>query len=79
MIDDLLLHLVCFRGTMQLQEPKYIGIRPLTATEEKQRIPQLDLDACLSLLLANLRGVKVSAVETLVDRRYLIENSASHC
>ncbi|KAM6491983.1 hypothetical protein JOM56_012621 [Amanita muscaria] len=80
MIDDLLLHFACFRGTMQLQEPKYVGIRPLTATEAKQRMPQLDLDACLSLLLANLRGVEVSARETLVDRRrYLIENSPSYC
>ncbi|KAM6503620.1 hypothetical protein JOM56_000563 [Amanita muscaria] len=57
-IDDLLLHLACFRGAIQLQEPKYIGIRPLTATEEKQRIPQLDLDACLSLLLPNLKGLE---------------------
>ncbi|KAM6501591.1 hypothetical protein JOM56_001568 [Amanita muscaria] len=58
MIDDLLLHLARFRGAIQLQEPKYIGICPLTATEEKQRISQLDLDACLSLLLTNLRGAK---------------------
>ncbi|KAM6491980.1 hypothetical protein JOM56_012618 [Amanita muscaria] len=58
MIDDLLLHLTCFRGAIQLQEPKYVGIRPLTATEEKQRIPQLDLDDCLSLLLADLKGLE---------------------
>ncbi|KAM6491054.1 hypothetical protein JOM56_013293 [Amanita muscaria] len=59
-IDDLLLHLACFRGTAQSQEPKYVGIRPLTAMEEKQDIPQLDLDTCLSLLLAELRSVKLS-------------------
>ncbi|KIL63122.1 hypothetical protein M378DRAFT_728741 [Amanita muscaria Koide BX008] len=58
MIDALLLHLACFRGAIQLQEPKYVGIRPLTATEEKQRIPQLDLDACLALLLASLKGLE---------------------
>ncbi|KAM6492937.1 hypothetical protein JOM56_011071, partial [Amanita muscaria] len=58
-IDDLLLHLACFRGTTQLQEPKYVGIRSLTAMEEKQSIPQFDLDACLSSLLAELRSVEV--------------------
>ncbi|KAM6492922.1 hypothetical protein JOM56_011056 [Amanita muscaria] len=57
-IDDLLLHLSCFRGTTRLQEPKHVGIRPLTAMEEKQDIPQLDLDTCLSLLLAELRSVE---------------------
>ncbi|KAM6493171.1 hypothetical protein JOM56_011305 [Amanita muscaria] len=60
MIDGLLLHLAWFRGTTQLQEAKYVGIRPLTAMEEKESIPQLDLDACLSLLLANLRGIELS-------------------
>ncbi|KIL64571.1 hypothetical protein M378DRAFT_163021 [Amanita muscaria Koide BX008] len=58
MIDVLLLQLAWFRGTTQLQEPKYVDIRPLTTMEEKQIIPQLDLNACLSLLLANLRGVE---------------------
>ncbi|KAM6492945.1 hypothetical protein JOM56_011079 [Amanita muscaria] len=58
MIDDLLLHLGCFRGAIQLQEPKYVGIRPLTAVEQRQSIPQLDLDTCLSLLLAELRSVE---------------------
>ncbi|KIL54588.1 hypothetical protein M378DRAFT_174158 [Amanita muscaria Koide BX008] len=58
MIDDLLLHLTMLRGTAQSHEPKYVGLRPLTAIEERKSIPQLDLDACLSLLLANLRGVE---------------------
>ncbi|KIL57339.1 hypothetical protein M378DRAFT_395865 [Amanita muscaria Koide BX008] len=60
MIDDLLLHFILLRGTAQPQELKYVGLRPLTAIEERQGIPQLDLDACLSLLLANLRDVEVS-------------------
>jgi hypothetical protein len=58
--NDLFLHLAWFRATIQLEETKYVDIHPLTAMEEKQSIPQLDLDACLSLLLANLRGVEVS-------------------
>ncbi|KIL55684.1 hypothetical protein M378DRAFT_173426 [Amanita muscaria Koide BX008] len=57
-IDYLLLHLACFRGTTQLQELKYVGIRPLIPIEQKQKIPQLDLDTCLSLLLAELRSVE---------------------
>ena len=60
MIDDLLLHLALHRGKIRLQEPKYFGLRPLTPMEEKQSIPQLDLDACLSLLLDCLRGIEVS-------------------
>ncbi|KIL58438.1 hypothetical protein M378DRAFT_317348 [Amanita muscaria Koide BX008] len=58
MIDDLLLHLGWFRGAVHLQEQVYIGIRPLTASEERQSIPELDLDACLSLLFANLSAVE---------------------
>ena len=65
MIDDLLLHLAWFQGTIQSQEQMYVGIRPLTTMEERQSIPQLDLEACLSLLLANLRGVQVSGRETI--------------
>ena len=59
MIDDLILHLALLGRETQLQEPRYVGIRPLTATEEKESIPQLGLDACLSLLLATLRSVEV--------------------
>ncbi|KIL62942.1 hypothetical protein M378DRAFT_12463 [Amanita muscaria Koide BX008] len=57
MIDDLVLRLGWFRA-IQLQELKYVGIRPLTAMEERQSICQFDLDTCLSLLLGNLGGVE---------------------
>ncbi|KAM6492943.1 hypothetical protein JOM56_011077, partial [Amanita muscaria] len=66
MIDDLLLHLGWFRGAVQLQEQVYIGIRPLTASEERQRIPELDLDACLSLLFANLSAVELPLKEDTI-------------
>ena len=67
MIDDLLLHLACLRGSTQLQEPKHVGIRPLTPMEEREKIPRLDLDTCLSLLLAELRSVEVSGMESIGD------------
>ena len=64
MIDDLVLRLTWFR-TIQSQELKYVNIPPLTAMEERQSIPQLDLDNCLSLLLVNLRDVEVSGMERI--------------
>ncbi|KIL61644.1 hypothetical protein M378DRAFT_166589 [Amanita muscaria Koide BX008] len=78
MIDDLLLHLKLLRGKAQSQKPKYVGLRPLTAIEERQSIPQLDLDACLSLLLANLRGVEVLLnVRTIGLMRALVRFDAT--
>ncbi|KAM6503522.1 hypothetical protein JOM56_000465 [Amanita muscaria] len=73
MIDDLALHLALFRGEIQSQEPKYVGIRPLTAMEAKQRIPQFDLDVCLSLLLASLRGVQVNDIIGLMRALVLFD------